>query len=102
MKKLYTFSEEWEDFFVLDNEENVIQEIRIGLLVNEEDITLVSTEMQKAYENWMYKECEDSILIDNETINEALCQVCIGDYILMWLDKLNIEYKEQDMNRIKN
>lgn len=93
MKKVYTFKEEWEDTFVLDNEENEIQEIKINLLVNEDDITNVSTEMYKAYNNWMCEECENSILIDAETTSEDLCQICIGDYILMWLDKLGINYQ---------
>jgi len=96
MKKLFTFIEEWEDTFVLNNDGNKIQEIEIMLLVNEDDITIISTEMQKAYNNWMCEECENSILIDTETTSDDLCQVCIGDYILMWLDKLNIEYIEED------
>lgn len=94
MKKKFVFMEEWEDTFPLNNDENEVQKIEIMLLVNEDDITIISTEMQKAYNNWMCDECENSILIDTEKTSEDLCQICIGDYILMWLDKLNIEYKE--------
>lgn len=86
MNRIYTFIEYWDD----DEED----EIKISLLVDEEDVIRISIEMHEAFDNWMCGECENSILIEDGVTPSMLLQQPIGDYILMWLDKLNIQYKE--------
>lgn len=79
------FEKEWEDLT------NDVQVIEFELLVANKDCEMIESELNNAYENWMYADCEHSIL--NEDYPDfPLEQIPIGDYMLLWLDKQELNY----------
>jgi len=79
------FEKEWENML------NEPLSLEIDLLVNRMSAELAESELEKAFENWMYDTCEDSILQEDYP-GVALEQVPLVEYMLLWLDKKDIEY----------
>ena len=66
-------------------------EITYDLLIDTTQYDFIENELNKAFENWMYNSCENSILEKGHP-GIALEQVPLGDYMLMWLDELKLSY----------
>lgn len=74
--------------------ENAISDyfsIKIELLVERSKVKNATEELNKAFENWMYEECECSILAEDYP-ETALEQIPLEEYMLLWLEKKNIDY----------
>lgn len=87
--KKISFSEIWED--LIPSEEKEAAKIQLELLVNEADAQEAMQQLRKSYENWMYNECENSLLL-NKYSKDELLQIPICDYMLLWLDVCNIKF----------
>lgn len=74
--------------------ENAISDyftIKMELLIERSKVENATEELNKAFENWMYEECVGSILSEDYP-GTALEQIPLEEYMLLWLEKKNIDY----------
>ena len=89
-KVIVHINKEITPFFNYDESDYEEEFLDVRILINGKDLEIVTKEIDKAFDNWTYDYCEGTIIRD--MTSDELCGIPVYDYILMWLDELNIKY----------
>ena len=90
-KVIVHINKEITAYFHYDENDYEEEFLDISILIDGENLERVTKEIDKAFDDWTYDYCEGSII--KSMSSDELCSVPIYDYILMWLDELNIKYE---------
>ena len=93
-KVIVHINKEITPFFNYDESDYEEEYLDVKILIDGNNLETTTKEIDKAFDNWTYDYCEGSII--KNMASDELCGIPVYDYILMWLDELNIKYEILD------